>query len=39
MAELSYKIRPAVEEDLHVLMDLLKQLVLYSKLPDSYTAT
>jgi len=39
MAELSYKIRPAEEEDLPVLMDLIKQLVVYEKLTDSYTAT
>ena len=39
MAELSYKIRPALEEDLPVLMDLIKQLVVYEKLTDSYTAT
>ncbi len=39
MAGLSYKIRPAVEEDLPVLMDLIKQLAVYEKLIDSYTAT
>jgi ribosomal protein S18 acetylase RimI-like enzyme len=39
MAELSYKIRPALEEDLPVLMDLIKQLAVYEKLIDSYTAT
>jgi N-acetylglutamate synthase-like GNAT family acetyltransferase len=39
MVELSYKIRPALEEDLPVLMDLIKQLAVYEKLIDSYTAT
>jgi ribosomal protein S18 acetylase RimI-like enzyme len=39
MAKLSYKIRPALEEDLPVLMDLIKQLAVYEKLIDSYTAT
>jgi GNAT superfamily N-acetyltransferase len=39
MAELSYEIRAAVEEDLPVLMDLIKQLAVYEKLIDSYTAT
>jgi ribosomal protein S18 acetylase RimI-like enzyme len=39
MAELSYEIRPALEEDLPVLMDLIKQLAVYEKLIDSYTAT
>ncbi|MCW3989591.1 MAG: GNAT family N-acetyltransferase [Candidatus Bathyarchaeota archaeon] len=39
MAELSYEIRPAEEEDLPVLMDLIKQLAVYEKLIDSYTAT
>ncbi len=39
MVDLSYKIRPALEEDLPVLMDLIKQLAVYEKLIDSYTAT
>ena len=39
MTELSYKIRSAVEEDLPILMDLIKQLAVYEKLIDSYTAT
>jgi GNAT superfamily N-acetyltransferase len=39
MAELSYEIRPAMEEDLPVLMGLIKQLAVYEKLIDSYTAT
>jgi ribosomal protein S18 acetylase RimI-like enzyme len=39
MTELSYKIRSAEEEDLPVLMDLIKQLAVYEKLIDSYTAT
>jgi ribosomal protein S18 acetylase RimI-like enzyme len=39
MAELSYKIRPAMEDDLPVLMDLIKQLAIYENLIDSYTAT
>jgi hypothetical protein len=32
-------IRPAVEEDLPVLMDLIKQLAVYEKLMDIYTTT
>jgi ribosomal protein S18 acetylase RimI-like enzyme len=39
MVELSYKIKPALEDDLPVLMDLIKQLAVYEKLIDSYTAT
>ncbi|MGD2200747.1 MAG: GNAT family N-acetyltransferase [Candidatus Bathyarchaeota archaeon] len=39
MAELSYLIRPAVEDDLPTLMDLIKQLAVYEKLMDIYTAT
>ncbi len=39
MAELAYEIRPALEEDLPVLMSLIKQLAVYEKLIDSYTAT
>jgi ribosomal protein S18 acetylase RimI-like enzyme len=39
MAKLSYEIRPALEEDLPVLMGLIKQLAVYEKLIDSYTAT
>ena len=39
MAEVSYKIRPAEEKDLPVLMDLIKQLAVYEKLIDTYTAT
>jgi GNAT superfamily N-acetyltransferase len=39
MDEVSYKIRPAVEEDLPVLMTLIKQLAVYEKLIDSFSAT
>ena len=37
--EFKVKIRPAVEEDLPVLMDLIKKLAVYEKLIDIYTAT
>ena len=37
--EFKFKIRPAVEEDLPVLMDLIKKLAVYEKLIDIYTAT
>jgi ribosomal protein S18 acetylase RimI-like enzyme len=39
MSDLAYKVRHALEEDLPVLMDLIKQLAVYEKLIDSYTAT
>ena len=39
MSKFSYKIRVATEEDLPILMDLIKQLAVYEKLIDSYTAT
>ena len=37
--EFSYEIRPATEEDLPVLTDLIKKLAVYEKLIDIYTAT
>jgi ribosomal protein S18 acetylase RimI-like enzyme len=39
MAELSYIIRPALEEDLPVLTDLIRQLAAYEKLMDIYSGT
>lgn len=39
MSKFSYKIRVATEEDLSILMDLIKQLAVYEKLIDNYTAT
>jgi len=39
MSDFKYAIRPAEEEDLPILMDLIKQLAVYEKLMDIYTAT
>jgi GNAT superfamily N-acetyltransferase len=39
MKDIKYAIRPAKEEDLPALMDLIKQLAVYEKLMDIYTAT
>jgi hypothetical protein len=39
MRDFKYEIRPATEEDLPVLTDLIKKLAVYEKLMDIYTAT
>jgi GNAT superfamily N-acetyltransferase len=39
MKDIKYAIRPAKEEDIPELMDLIKQLAVYEKLMDIYTAT
>ena len=39
MSGFKYEIRPATEEDLPVLTDLIKKLAVYEKLMDIYTAT